>query len=114
MHSVCLLVETEFDWLERRTHMGAITERLFFRHSTAAPIVVLCSENGIVNLVRTYSWHYREWYFTVFFLKPSLKVSTFELLDRYVGKLSQFLTEMSFEVSVALLDRFSDRSVLAI
>ena len=61
--------------------MRAVTERLRFRQSAAAPIVIFCAEDRVLHFVGTYSRLDWEGMFAFVSLQASFEVLSFVLLD---------------------------------
>ena len=81
MNLTALLIQGELKWLEIRTSVRRVTEGLLLRHTAAAPVVVLCSENDIWHLVRSDLRLDGEWLFAEVALETTCIVISPELLD---------------------------------
>ncbi len=76
--------------------MRAVTERLRFRQSAAAPIVIFCTENRVLHLIGTYSRLDWEGMFAFISLQASFEVLSFVLLYFDIRKRSEILVQELF------------------
>ena len=80
---------------------GTVTEWLFLRHATAAPIIILAAKERLVNIVRANLSLDREWFLMI--LKTPLEMFNLESLKRDSLVLKQIWVQERSQMLFALL-----------
>lgn len=81
-------------------------------HSAWAPVVILCTKNGLLHFVGSDLWGNREGHFSL--IKTPLEISSFKLLNSHLRVVQEIWVKVSLKICILLLESFPDSCVLSI